>query len=186
VRRDLRRHLGDAGLRAAWPKTNIEMQIPGWLAAGLTLATFVCRDLRRLRLLALATNAAFIGYGAAAQLLPVLTLHLALVPVNLWRLNQAFRPAPARSAPASPAVFRVATAAPCRRPRSWRAASAIPRREQDGAAMRAKPATSRNAVRGTRHPAPGPGVDMPKLATFATLRPHDHHTEGTRYESCMP
>ena len=66
-------------------------QVLGWTAALLTLLTFVCDDMRRLRLLALAANAAFIAYGSAAELLPVLALHLALVPVNLWRLNQAFQ-----------------------------------------------------------------------------------------------
>jgi hypothetical protein len=70
----------------------LDTQFLGWLAAALTLVTFICRDMCRPRLLALAANAAFIGYGAATQLLPVLMLHLALVPVNLWRLNQAFRP----------------------------------------------------------------------------------------------
>jgi len=76
----------------------------GWAAALLTLLTFVSIDMRRLRLLALAANAAFIAYGTAAQLLPVMVLHLALVPVNLWRLNQAFRrspsPQPAKLTPA--------------------------------------------------------------------------------------
>lgn len=62
----------------------------GWGAATLTLLTFFCRDMRRLRVLAIAANAAFIAYGALAQLVPVLVLHLALVPVNLWRLRQAF------------------------------------------------------------------------------------------------
>jgi fatty acid desaturase len=109
--------------------TAFGVPILGWLAAGLTLATFVCRDMRRLRLLALAANAAFIGYGTAAQLLPVLVLHLALVPVNLWRLNQAFRPAPARSAAPGPSVSPGRTAARRRRPRSWRTTSAIPSRE---------------------------------------------------------
>ena len=41
----------------------LDAQFLGWLAAVLTLATFICRDMRRLRLLALAANAAFIGYG---------------------------------------------------------------------------------------------------------------------------
>jgi len=96
----------------------------GWAAAGLTLATFICRDMRRLRLLALAANAAFIAYGAVAQLLPVLMLHLALVPVNLWRLNEAFRGKP--HPPASPGRGAFALGAPGtalrrRRPRSWRA-----------------------------------------------------------------
>ncbi len=65
----------------------------GWAAALLTLMTFVCHDMRRLRLLALAANAAFIAYGALAQLLPVLALHMALVPVNLWRLKQTLQSA---------------------------------------------------------------------------------------------
>lgn len=160
--------------------TAFDVQILGWLAAGLTLATFVRRDMRRLRLLALAANAAFIGYGAAAQSPPVLMLHLALVPVNLWRLNQAFRAAPARSAAPAPAVFPRRTAARRRRPRSWRTTSAIPHREQDGAASRAEPASARNAVHGTRHLAPGPGVDIPTLPALTTFRPHDRHPEGTR------
>ncbi len=62
----------------------------GWAAATLTLLTFICRDMRRLRVLALAANAAFIAYGTLADLAPVLVLHLALVPVNLWRLSQVF------------------------------------------------------------------------------------------------
>jgi hypothetical protein len=63
----------------------------GWLASSLTLATFICSDMRRLRFAALAANAAFIAYGALAQLWPVLVLHLLLVPVNLWRLAGALR-----------------------------------------------------------------------------------------------
>jgi hypothetical protein len=60
----------------------------GWLAAALTWLTFFCKDMRRLRYLALGANAAFIAYAAMVQLWPVLVLHLALVPVNLWRLTQ--------------------------------------------------------------------------------------------------
>lgn len=63
----------------------------GWAAALLTMLTFISADMRRLRLLALVANAAFITYGSMAHLPPVIALHLALVPVNLWRLNQAFR-----------------------------------------------------------------------------------------------
>jgi hypothetical protein len=47
--------------------TPFDAQILGWLAGGLTLATVVCPDLRRLHLLALAANAAFIGYAAAGR-----------------------------------------------------------------------------------------------------------------------
>jgi hypothetical protein len=56
----------------------------GWAAAALMVATFACRDARAMRPLAVATNLAFIGYGAMASLTPVLALHLLLLPVNLW------------------------------------------------------------------------------------------------------
>jgi uncharacterized delta-60 repeat protein len=60
----------------------------GWAAAALMVATFSCREARQLRPLAVATNLAFIGYGAAAGLMPVLALHLLLLPINLWRWGQ--------------------------------------------------------------------------------------------------
>lgn len=61
----------------------------GWVAAALMVATFSCREARLLRALAVATNLAFIGYGAMAGLAPVLALHLLLLPINLWRWRQA-------------------------------------------------------------------------------------------------
>jgi hypothetical protein len=38
--------------------STVDTQLLGWLAAALTLATFVCRDMQRLRLLALAGSLA--------------------------------------------------------------------------------------------------------------------------------
>ncbi len=61
----------------------------GWIAAGLTVATFSCTRPVALRLCALAANAAFIAYGSSAGLWPVLALHTALLPINLIRLLQA-------------------------------------------------------------------------------------------------
>ena len=58
----------------------------GWLAASLMLLTFWCRDVARLRRVAILANLAFIGYGLSAGLLPVLCLHLVLLPINLRRL----------------------------------------------------------------------------------------------------
>lgn len=63
--------------------------ILGWAAAALMVATFSCREARLLRPLAVATNVTFIGYGLAASLMPVLALHLLLLPINLWRWAQA-------------------------------------------------------------------------------------------------
>lgn len=97
----------------------------GWAAALLTLLTFISADMRRLRLLALAANAAFIAYGSMAHVLPVMVLHLALVPVNLWRLNQAFRGGPRIAAalpPSRPLTPMPQPARVARRPASWTAA----------------------------------------------------------------
>ncbi len=63
----------------------------GWIASSLTLLTFMCADMRRLRCAALGANAAFIAYSAVMQLWPVLVLNVLLVPVKLWRLAQVFR-----------------------------------------------------------------------------------------------
>jgi CRP/FNR family cyclic AMP-dependent transcriptional regulator len=58
----------------------------GYLASALVLATFCMRDMVALRCTAIASNLAFIAYGALADLGPVLVLHLLLLPVNVWRL----------------------------------------------------------------------------------------------------
>jgi len=60
----------------------------GFLAASLMLLTFMMKDVRRLRTIAVFTNVAFVAYGAAAWLPPVLCLHIALLPVNLLRLRE--------------------------------------------------------------------------------------------------
>ena len=59
----------------------------GYLASALVLATFCMRDMVALRCLAIASNLAFIAYGALADLGPVLVLHLLLLPVNVVRLT---------------------------------------------------------------------------------------------------
>ena len=66
----------------------------GWVAAGLTVATFSCTQPVGLRLCALAANLAFMGYGASAGLWPVLVLHAVLLPIKAMRLMQAQAQAP--------------------------------------------------------------------------------------------
>jgi hypothetical protein len=63
----------------------------GWSAAALMVVTLSCREARCMRPLAVATNLAFIGYGMAASLAPVLALHLLLLPINLWRWAEAWQ-----------------------------------------------------------------------------------------------
>jgi CRP/FNR family transcriptional regulator, cyclic AMP receptor protein len=60
----------------------------GWLASALVLATFCMRGMVPLRLTAIASNLAFIGYGASAAIDPVLMLHVLLLPLNALRLAQ--------------------------------------------------------------------------------------------------
>jgi CRP/FNR family cyclic AMP-dependent transcriptional regulator len=78
--------------------------IIGYLASALVFATFYVRTMMPLRILAIASNVAFITYAASEALIPVLVLHSVLLPVNLARLYEikkllAFtRSAPARDA----------------------------------------------------------------------------------------
>jgi CRP/FNR family cyclic AMP-dependent transcriptional regulator len=69
----------------------------GYFAASLVLATFCARTMVSLRLLAIASNAAFISYALCARLWPILLLHAIMLPLNLVRLREAFgaRPVPA-------------------------------------------------------------------------------------------
>jgi hypothetical protein len=61
----------------------------GWFAAGLVFSTFCARGMVPLRILAVVSNIAFVGYGTLDQLWPILILHLAMLPMNLLRLRQA-------------------------------------------------------------------------------------------------
>jgi hypothetical protein len=63
------------------------IDVLGYAASGLTLATFAQRSMIPMRILALAANVCFIGYGTMGVYLPVLILHLVLLPINLVRLR---------------------------------------------------------------------------------------------------
>ena len=63
------------------------IDVLGYAASGLTLATFAQRSMVPMRILALGANVCFIGYGAMGIYLPVLILHLVLLPINLVRLR---------------------------------------------------------------------------------------------------
>jgi hypothetical protein len=63
----------------------------GYLASALVLMTFSMRCMVLLRAVAIASNLAFIAYGALAGIEPVLLLHALLLPTNVYRLAQAIR-----------------------------------------------------------------------------------------------
>ena len=77
----------------------------GYSAAALVFLAFSLRSITALRAMAIASNLMFIAYGWFAGLGPVLMLHLALLPMNAWRLWQCLRavPAPAWRRRARPA-----------------------------------------------------------------------------------
>ena len=59
----------------------------GYMASVAVLATFLARTMVPLRLIAILSNVLFILYGYAADIRPVLLLHLILLPINIFRLS---------------------------------------------------------------------------------------------------
>ncbi len=60
----------------------------GYVASALVLLTFVTKDMRLLRVLAIGSNVAFVTYGLLVWLPPVFCLHLLLLPINAFRLRE--------------------------------------------------------------------------------------------------
>jgi hypothetical protein len=58
----------------------------GYLAAALVVAAFYMKKASHLRAIAIGSNLAFLTYGSLAHLLPVVALHITLLPINVWRL----------------------------------------------------------------------------------------------------
>ncbi len=64
------------------------VEATGYLAAVLVFAAFFMRTAINIRLVAVASNAAFIVYGTATGSMPILVLHSLLLPLNLRRLSE--------------------------------------------------------------------------------------------------
>lgn len=64
------------------------MDMVGWAAGGFTLVAFSMKTMLPLRVAGICANLCFIAYGASDGILPVLALHVALLPFNLWRLAE--------------------------------------------------------------------------------------------------
>ena len=62
------------GQQGGWTRF-LPQGLYGWLRALLVLAAFCMRGMVALRLMAIASNLAFIGYAAMADIHPVLLLH---------------------------------------------------------------------------------------------------------------
>lgn len=66
---------------------NFEMVI-GFVAIGLVIASLSMRTMVPLRLVGIASNISFIGYGILIGSLPVVLLHAILFPLNIYRLRE--------------------------------------------------------------------------------------------------
>lgn len=60
----------------------------GYLGGLMTLTTFSMKTMLHLRVAGIVSNLFFISYGSLGHVYPVLILHLALLPLNVWRLRQ--------------------------------------------------------------------------------------------------
>ncbi|MEO1749551.1 MAG: cyclic nucleotide-binding domain-containing protein, partial [Pseudomonadota bacterium] len=61
------------------------VDLAGYAAAALVFLTFSMKTLMPLRVVAVASNIAFLLYGYLADLTPILILHGLLLPLNLYR-----------------------------------------------------------------------------------------------------
>ncbi len=60
----------------------------GYVAASLLFATFSMKTMVPLRIAGICSNIVFIAYGYLAPAYPLLALHIALLPINVFRLQQ--------------------------------------------------------------------------------------------------
>jgi hypothetical protein len=65
------------------------IDVLGYAASALVVLTFYMKEMVPLRAAALCSNVCFLAYGVSLKLGPVVALHAALIPINLWRLSQA-------------------------------------------------------------------------------------------------
>jgi CRP/FNR family transcriptional regulator, cyclic AMP receptor protein len=61
------------------------IQATGYIASVLVFATFCMTTMVPLRIAAISSNVGFIAYATFGHLYPVLALHLALLPLNIFR-----------------------------------------------------------------------------------------------------
>jgi CRP/FNR family transcriptional regulator, cyclic AMP receptor protein len=65
------------------------IDVLGYAASALVFLTFYMKEMAPLRAAALCSNVCFLAYGLSLKLGPVVALHAALIPINVWRLSQA-------------------------------------------------------------------------------------------------
>jgi len=67
------------------------IELIGWAAALMTFAAYSMKTMLLLRIAAVGANLLFISYGALTGVMPMLVLHIGLLPLNTFRLFQILR-----------------------------------------------------------------------------------------------
>lgn len=67
------------------------VEMAGYLACLLVFLSYSMKSLMPLRLIAIGSNLVFIAYGFGAQLVPILLLHSALLPINVLRMAEQLK-----------------------------------------------------------------------------------------------
>lgn len=67
------------------------IELSGYVASGMVFGAFWMKMMTPLRFLALGSNILFAVYGLWADVIPVIVLHAALFPLNLYRLVEMMR-----------------------------------------------------------------------------------------------
>ena len=69
------------------------IELIGWAAALMTLTAYSMKTMLLLRVAAVSANLLFIAYGSLSGVLPMLVLHIILLPLNSFRLFQILQTA---------------------------------------------------------------------------------------------
>ena len=64
------------------------LEVLGYFGGLLVFSTFYLKTMIRMRLVAVASNVMFVAYGWMGNLVPILALHLLLLPLNVWRFAE--------------------------------------------------------------------------------------------------
>ena len=67
------------------------LDVIGWAAALMTFIAYSMKTMLPLRVAAIASNVLFILYGLLTDAMPILALHVTLLPFNTYRLMQILR-----------------------------------------------------------------------------------------------
>ena len=87
-------------------------EMTGYIASALVLLTFMAKDARLMRTIAILSNLAFMSYAVLAGASPILCLHVLLLGVNIVRLKELLRELRRSRATQARAVRRRSLAAP--------------------------------------------------------------------------